>query len=253
RLNLRRDGRRLVTYGTSADADIMLTDVRIEGQTTIFSAQVRGGVFGRARNIENWIVPLPGEHIALNALAAFAVASEAGLDDEQIRAGMETFSGVKRRFQKTGEVAGVAVYDDYGHHPIEIAAVLRAARAGAKRRVFAVIEPHRYSRVKSLFDDFCGCVGDADGIIVAPLYAAGEQPIDTIDHHALARGMTAAGSDLVLVAEAPSEIANLITRVAEPDDIVVFFGAGHSTDWAHAMPSLLSEIHGTPLAASAAE
>ncbi|MEM1306834.1 MAG: UDP-N-acetylmuramate--L-alanine ligase, partial [Pseudomonadota bacterium] len=253
RLNLRRDGRRMVTYGTSSDADIVLTDVEIEGQTTVFSAQVRAGVLGRARNIERWRVPLPGEHVALNALAAFAVASEAGLDDEAIRLGMETFAGVKRRFQPTGNVGGISVFDDYGHHPIEIAAVLRAARAGAKGRVFAVVEPHRYSRVKSLFDDFCGCVQEADGVIVAPLYAAGEAPIDTIDHHALARGMTAHGSDLVLVADAPSDIATLITRVAGHDDMVIFFGAGHSTDWAHAMPSLLADALGTRITTTAAE
>ncbi|MEL6621845.1 MAG: UDP-N-acetylmuramate--L-alanine ligase [Pseudomonadota bacterium] len=246
RLNLRRDGRRMVTYGRSTDADIVLEDVRIDGLTTTFSARIKSGLLGPERKIENWSVPLPGEHVALNALAAFAVAAEAELTDDQIRDGMATFSGVKRRFQKTGDVNGVGLFDDYGHHPIEIAAVLRAAREGAKGRLFAVVEPHRYSRVKSLFNDFCGCVKDADGIIVAPLYSAGEAPIETIDHHALARGMTAQGSELVLVADAPSDIAPLLARVTEPGDTVIFFGAGHSTDWAHAMPTLLAEELGVP-------
>jgi len=244
-LDLRRDGRRLITYGASDDADIVLTAMRIEGQTTVFSAEVKAGVLGPARDLRDWTVPLPGEHIALNALAAFAVASEAGIADDQIRAGMETFSGVKRRFEKTGEAGNIAIFDDYGHHPIEIAAVLRAARAGARGRVLAVIEPHRYSRVKSLFQDFCGCVKDADHVIVAPLYSAGEAPIPGIDHHALAKGMAESGAVTAVSAEAADDLARLIARSAGAGDIVIMFGAGHSTDWAHAMPSLLAEALAT--------
>lgn len=240
-LNLRRNGRRLVTYGRDESADLVLTDMRIDGTTTRFSADVRSGVRGGPRKLVDWTLPMPGEHAVLNALAAFAVAAETGLDDDAIRTAMATFSGVKRRFQMTGEVSGIQIYDDYGHHPIEIAAVLRAARQGAKARIFAVIEPHRYSRVKSLFDDFCGCVKDADGVIVAPMYSAGEAPIDTIDNHSLARGIQAAGHPKVVAANEASDITGLIARAAKPGDKVIFFGAGHSTDWAHAAPTLLAE------------
>jgi UDP-N-acetylmuramate--alanine ligase len=255
RLNLRRNGRRLVTYGRDPSADIVLTDMRVEGTKSRFSAEVRSGVPGGKRQLVDWTIPSPGEHAVLNALAAFAVAAETGLDDDEIRSAMRTFSGVKRRFQLTGDVDGIEIYDDYGHHPIEIAAVLRAARAGAKQRVFAVIEPHRYSRVKSLFDDFCGCVQDADGVIVAPMYSAGEAPIDGVDNHALARGIQAAGHPKVVAANEASDITGLIARAAKSGDKVIFFGAGHSTDWAHATPALLAEELGVrpPAPAGAAK
>jgi len=241
RLDLRRDGRRMVTYGRSKDADIRLNDVRVAGIETIFSAEVGPGVPGGARKLIDWRVPLPGDHIALNALAAYAVCAETGIDDDVIRQAMASFSGVKRRFQKTGEVKGVAIYDDYGHHPIEIAAVLKAAREGAKGQVIAIIEPHRYSRVKALFNDFCNCVRDADKVIVAPLYAAGETPIESVDHHALARGMDAGPVGEVLVADTPDDLPNLISYATRAGDIVIFFGAGHSTDWAYEMPALLEK------------
>ena len=242
RLALRRDGRRMVTYGWSKDADIVLTDVRIEGVETVFSARVGAGLPGGARDLVGWRVPLPGEHIALNALAAFAVSAETGIEDDAIRTAMASFSGVKRRFQKTGEVNGVTIYDDYGHHPIEIAAVLRAARQGARGRLVAVVEPHRYSRVKALFSEFCNCVREADKVIVAPLYAAGEAPIPNIDHHSLARGMDTSEIGEVLVADSPADLANLIAYATRAGDTVIFFGAGHSTEWAHAMPGELEKL-----------
>ena len=146
----------------------------------------------RAR-LRGWSVPLPGQHNALNALAAIAAASEAGIADDAIRTAMASFSGVKRRFQLTGSWNGVSIYDDYGHHPVEIAAVLKAARAGARGRVIAVVEPHRYTRVRDLFDDFAACFKDADSVIVTPLYSAGELPIDGVDHISLAEAIRATG------------------------------------------------------------
>jgi UDP-N-acetylmuramate--alanine ligase len=193
RLHLRQDGRRLVTYGTQADADMVLSEVRFDGLDTIFDAELRERVSGGARSIRGWRVPVPGQHNALNALAAIAVAAEAGIPDDVIRQALASFSGVKRRFQLTGTWNGVFIFDDYGHHPAEISAVLKAARAGARGRVIAVIEPHRYTRVRDLFQDFCASLQAADSVIVTPLYSAGEAPIDGIDHVALAEGIRCTG------------------------------------------------------------
>ena len=240
RLELRRDGRRLLTYGASKDADIVLDNIKIEGNTTIFDASLGASVKGGARKLVKWSVPIPGAHNALNALAAIAVATEAGIEDAKIRAAMAGFSGVKRRFQLTGEWNGVAIYDDYGHHPAEISAVLAAARAGAKGRVIAVVEPHRYTRVRDLFGEFSACFKDADHVIAGPLYTAGESPIEGIDHHSLARGIAATGHKSVQAVDRPADIVPVVKKLARPGDSVVFLGAGMSTEWAHAMPEWLA-------------
>jgi len=240
-LGLRADGRRLLTYGESTDCDLILQSVRIEGNTTYFDASLTARVKGGARKLEGWSVPLPGAHNALNALAAIAVATEAGIEDAKIKAAMAGFSGVKRRFQLTGEWNGVAIYDDYGHHPTEIAAVLGAARRGAKGRVIAVVEPHRYTRVRDLFDEFVACFKDADHVIVAPLYTAGESPISGIDHRTLADGIRANGHGSVEAVDAPGDLIPAIQRQARLGDIVVCLGAGNSTEWAHALPEWLNE------------
>ena len=219
-----------------------MTGLRIEGTRTHFSATVKEGPLGAARSLRDWSVPIPGEHIALNALAAFAVCAEAGIRDDLIRDAMASFSGVKRRFQPTGEWNGVAIYDDYGHHPIEIAAVLRAARQGARGRVLAVVEPHRYSRVKELFADFSSCLADADAVIVAPLYSAGEAPVQGISHHALASAIRRTGHRAVEVAETADHIPSMVATMTSPQDTVIFFGAGQSTDWAHALPEQLDAM-----------
>lgn len=239
RLELRRDGRRLVTYGTRREADMVLRAVRSKGLTTIFDAELGARVGGGARRIEGWSIPVPGQHSALNALAAIAVAAEAGIPDETIRQGLATFSGVKRRFQLTGSWNGVSIFDDYGHHPVEIAAALKAVRGGARGRVIAVVEPHRYTRVRDLFREFCTCFEDADSVIVAPLYSAGELPIVGIDHHALADAIRAAGHPAVIAVDGEREIVPVLRRIAKPGDLVVCLGAGNSTDWAHAIPGWL--------------
>ena len=240
RLNLRADGRRLLTYGESKDADLRLEAVRVEGNTTHFDATLGALVKGGKRTLENWAVPVPGKHNALNALAAIAVATYADLEDAKIKAAMAGFSGVKRRFQFTGEWNGVGIYDDYGHHPVEIAAVLAAARAGTKGRVLAVVEPHRYTRVHELFDDFATCFGDADHVIVAPLYTAGENPIDGVSSRTLAARIAALGGKSVEAVDAPAAIVPAIQRTARPGDIVLCLGAGNSTEWAHALPEWLA-------------
>ncbi len=241
RLNLRRDGRRILTYGTNEQADIVLRAVRVEGRSTLIDADLGSRVKGGARSIRSWVLPAPGHHNALNALAAMAVAAEAGLDDAQIRAGLQNFSGVKRRFQQTGTWNGVMIFDDYGHHPVEISAVLKAARAGAKGRVIAVVEPHRYTRVRDLFDEFASCFGAADSVVVAPLYSAGESPIEGISPETLAAAIKKQGHASVSTIKDPRDLVGVIRAMARPNDLVVLLGAGNSTEWAHALPDWLAE------------
>jgi UDP-N-acetylmuramate--alanine ligase len=239
RLDLRRDGRRLLTYGADKSADLVLKSARVDGGKTVFDADLGARVKGGQRSLNGWSVPIPGRHNALNALAAIAAASEAGIGDEAIRKAMASFSGVKRRFQLTGTWNGIAIYDDYGHHPVEIAAVLKAARAGARGRVIAVVEPHRYTRVRDLFDEFAACFQDADSVILAPLYSAGELPIDGIDHVALAEAIRDTGHKGVATITGEQDIAPMLRRFAAAGDMVVCLGAGNSTDWAHALPQWL--------------
>jgi UDP-N-acetylmuramate--alanine ligase len=241
RLGLRHDGRRLLTYGISPEADLRLVSTRVDGVHTVFDAELSERVVGGARRIEGWSVPVPGEHNALNALAAIAVCTETGLSDCAIQSSLARFAGVKRRFQPTGTWNGITVYDDYGHHPTEIAAVLKAARAGTKGRVVAVVEPHRYSRVKDLFNEFAMCLGDADAVIVAPLYSAGEAPVPGIDHRFLAAAMIKAGHPSVSSVDSDRDLAAAIRAVARSGDIVVCFGAGNSTEWAYELPARLAE------------
>ena len=249
RLELRRDGRRLLTYGGTSPADLVLKSARADGTTTIFEAELSQRVKGGARTLKGWTIPLPGHHSALNALAAIAAASEAGIDDDTIRAAIADFSGVKRRFQRVGVWNGVAIYDDYGHHPVEIAAVLKAARAGARGRLIAVVEPHRFSRVRDLFDEFAACFKDADCVVVTPLYSAGELPIEGIDHAALADAIRGNGHAAVVSVDSERDIAPVLTRFAKPGDMVVCLGAGNSTDWAHSLPQWLE---GEPMRAGGA-
>jgi UDP-N-acetylmuramate--alanine ligase len=249
RLELRRDGRRLLTYGLTSGADLQLKSSRVEGTATVFDAELGGRVTGGARTLKGWSIPLPGQHSALNALAAIAAASEAGIDDDTIRAAIADFSGVKRRFQRVGTWNGVSIYDDYGHHPVEIAAVLKAARAAARGRLIAVVEPHRFTRVRDLFREFAACFKDADSVIVAPLYSAGELPIDGIDHAALADAIRDTGHGAVVSVDSERDIAQVLQRFAKPGDMVVCLGAGNSTEWAHALPEWLE---GEPLRAGGA-
>ncbi|HWB45530.1 MAG TPA: cyanophycin synthetase, partial [Hyphomicrobiaceae bacterium] len=222
------------------EADLHLASVRVQGTDTIFDAELGARMRGGARSLKGWSVPLPGHHNALNALAAIAAAGEAGIPDEAIRKALATFSGVKRRFQLTGTWNGVNIYDDYGHHPVEIAAVLKAARAGARGRIIAVVEPHRYTRVHDLFGEFSACFGDADSIVVTPLYSAGEPPLEGVDHIALAKGIRAAGSRSVTAVDSERDIAPVLRRLARTGDIVICFGAGNSSEWAHALPEWLA-------------
>ena len=241
RLDLRRDGRALVTYGCGEDADARLLALASDGHSSVFDVAFSARVPGGARTLRGLHVPAPGRHNAINALAAMVVAAAAGASDEMIRAALRTFSGVKRRFQFTGEWNGVSIFDDYGHHPAEISAVLEAARAGARGRVIAVVEPHRYTRVRDLFDEFSRCFVNADTVVVAPLYSAGEAPINGINQHSLAEGIRACGHPAVLSIDSPDELVPFIQRNGRSGDIVVCLGAGNSTEWASALPVWLAE------------
>jgi UDP-N-acetylmuramate--alanine ligase len=180
----------------------------------------------------------------LNALGALAAATEAGVSDEVIRNTFAAFSGVKRRFTRVGEWQGVAVYDDYAHHPVEIAAVLRAARMAGKGRVLAVMQPHRYTRLQSLFNEFSACLDDADIVVVTPVYSAGEAPIPGIDRDELASGLRRHGHPHVLTVDDEAALAAAVASVAKPGDVVVGLGAGTITDWINALPANLAQHRG---------
>ena len=231
--------RRVVTYGFAAQADVRATAVQPEAGGNRFEVAIRERD-GTVRTISDVHLPMPGRHNVQNALAAIAVAIELGVSDGQIQSGFARFGGVKRRFTKVGEANGVTVIDDYGHHPVEIRAVLAAAREATEGRVIAVCQPHRYSRLSSLMGEFETAFNDADIVYVAPVYAAGEAPIPGADAAALVKGLKDRGH------RAASEIADLpalardLAATARPGDLVVCLGAGDITKWAAALPEALA-------------
>jgi UDP-N-acetylmuramate--alanine ligase len=240
KLELRADGRRLLTYGAHAEADLRLVDARIEGRVTSFDAVLSARVQGGARRLDGLRVPMPGRHNAMNALAAFAVASEVGLDDGAIIRALASFAGVERRFQLAGTWNGVEIIDDYAHNPSKIAAALHAARSCVAGQVIAVFEPHRYTRVRDLWDDFCRSFGEADHVVVLPMYTAGESAIDGVTTTALAAGITGQGHASTVAVGHPREVADLVRRWARPGDMVIYCGAGRSSALAFALAKELS-------------
>jgi UDP-N-acetylmuramate--alanine ligase len=234
--------RHVITYGRSPQADVRLVDPVFEDGETRFSVQVSDRRTGSSQMLDGLRLAMPGNHNALNATAAMAVANELGIGEEQIRKGLHSFTGVKRRFTRTGVHNGVVVYDDYGHHPVEIAAVLKASRAVARGKVVAVVQPHRYTRLANLFDEFCTCFNDADVVIVAPVYPAGEAAIEGASHDALADGLRARGHRQVLKIDAPEMLAPLVSGLVAAGDIVVCLGAGTITQWAYALPAELAAV-----------
>jgi UDP-N-acetylmuramate--alanine ligase len=234
--------RRVITYGENPQADVRLRKVAFEGGKTQFSVVIRDRKTGKKLRIDDLVMPMPGHHNALNACAAIAVAHELKIAPERLREALARFGGVKRRFTRTGEWNGVTVIDDYGHHPVEIAAVLRAARSAAKGQVIAVIQPHRYTRLDKLMGEFATCVNDADAVLVAPVYAAGEEPIEGVDHKTLVAQMKARGHRRALAIEGQADIAPFVRQVAKPGDYVVCLGAGSITQWAYALPDELAAL-----------
>lgn len=235
----RVEDRRLITYGFSKQAEVRGEALRAgpDGLTFDVTLALRGEA---PRRIEGLHLPMHGDHNVQNALAAVGLAVELAIDDDTIRRALAGFGGVKRRFTKTGVWNGVTVIDDYGHHPVEIAAVLKAARQATRREVVAVVQPHRYTRLHSLFEDFCACFNDADQVIVAPVYAAGEAPVAGADRDALAAGLKARGHRRVSTIDGPEDLAPLIARSVQPGDLVVCLGAGSITQWANALPAALA-------------
>ena len=223
--------RRIVTYGFSALADLRADNVEVVDGGSQFDAVVLQRD-GSRRVIEGISVPMPGRHNVLNALAAIAVGMELGMDDDAIARGFEKFDGVKRRFTKVGEVQGAVVIDDYAHHPVEIRAVLSAARESATGRVIAVVQPHRYTRLEALMDEFQAAFNDADIVMVAPVYPAGEEPIEGVDSAALAEGLRAHGHRMVKLVESPKELAASLRDIAAEGDMILCLGAGDITKWA---------------------
>lgn len=227
--------RRIVTYGFSAQADIRGENVQPVPGGNRFDVQIRERD-GATRRIEGIELPMPGRHNVLNAMAAIGVALQMGIDDATIQTGFAKFGGVKRRFTKVGEIpagAGVAtVIDDYGHHPVEIKAVLAAAREGAKGRVIAVVQPHRFTRLRDLMDDFQQAFNDADIVYAAPVYTAGEQPIEDVDSAALVAGLKRRGHRNAATIADADDLARVIAADVQADDMIICLGAGDITKWA---------------------
>jgi UDP-N-acetylmuramate--alanine ligase len=237
----RIEDRRVLTYGENPQADVRLLDVDLAGGVSRVNVLIRDRKTSVTTTLDELVMPMPGHHNALNATAAIAVATELGVGVETIRKALAAFGGVKRRFTRTGEWNGATIFDDYGHHPVEIAAVLRAARASTKSQVIAVVQPHRYTRLAALFNEFATCFNDADVVIIADVYAAGEKPIAGASRDDLVAAVKAHGHRSVMALESPDRLAALIAGIAQPGDYVVCLGAGSITQWAAALPAQLAE------------
>ena len=231
---------RIVTYGMSPQAEIRAFDVRSDALGSVFNVDISDRQSGASHTLENLRLPMLGAHNVQNALAAIAIAREMKLTEQSIRTALSGFKGVKRRFTKTGVIDGITVIDDYGHHPVEISAVLKSARDSYTGRIIAVVQPHRYSRLRDLFEEFCSCFNDADAVIVAPVHAAGEAPIEGYDRDSLVDGLRRRGHRQVTALEVPEQLADIIGTLAVPGDLVVFLGAGTITNWANALPEKLA-------------
>lgn len=231
--------RRVMTFGFNTQADVRAVNLTYRKGVAHFDIELNA----EDKVIEGCTLPMPGNHNVSNALAAVAVARHLGMKTAEIRDALASFGGVNRRFTKVGEVNGVTVIDDYGHHPVEIAAVLKAARQAVSdvpgARVIAVHQPHRYSRLSSLFEDFCGCFNEADVVGIAEVYAAGEDPIPGASRDDLVKGLIAHGHRHALSIIAEEDLARLVKAEAKPGDIVVCLGAGTISAWANALPEKL--------------
>tara|TARA_R110000772_G_scaffold268571_1_gene396436 strand:- start:169739 stop:171199 length:1461 start_codon:yes stop_codon:yes gene_type:complete len=236
--------RRVVTYGFSPQADVRAVNMTPGLDGIAFDAVIRDRKTGETREIADLHLPMYGQHNVQNALAAIAIANEMMLSDADVARALAKFGGVKRRFTRTGTVGGITVIDDYGHHPVEIAAVLAAARDATNGKVIAVVQPHRYTRLRDLFEDFCTCFNDADAVVVAPVYAAGEAPIAGIDRDSLIEGLKVHGHRKVIALDAPEDLARITLDLAKSGDFVVCLGAGTITAWANALPEQLQELGG---------
>lgn len=234
--------RKVITYGFSPQADVRGINVATRPGGMQFDVVITNRKADTTRLIESVTVPMFGEHNAQNALAALAIGAEMGIADAVLQDSLVKFEGVKRRFTHVGEVDGIVVIDDYGHHPVEIAAVLQAARGATGGRVIAVVQPHRYSRLRDLFEDFCTCFNDADAVVVSDVFEAGEEPIPGINKSALVAGLRAHGHRMVMPLTAPDALPGIINDLARPGDMVVCLGAGSISAWANDLPDALTRL-----------
>ncbi|MBW8298129.1 MAG: UDP-N-acetylmuramate--L-alanine ligase [Hydrogenophaga sp.] len=240
----RIEDRKVITYGENPQADVRYSNVRLEGTHSIFDVEIRRRRTGRVFNFKDLRLPMPGRHNVANACAAIAVANRLDIPEEAIRKGLSSFGGVKRRFTLTGTWNGVQVFDDYGHHPVEIKAVLKAARESCQGRIIAVHQPHRYTRLSSLFEDFANCFNDADTLLLAPVYAAGEDPIEGANAEALVERIRAGGHRDARYLPSPDQLAPIVVGIAQPGDFVILLGAGNITQWAASLPRELEAFSG---------
>ena len=232
--------RRVVTFGFNAQADVRAVNLRYEKGVAHFDVALSSeGIL-----IEGCTLPMPGDHNVSNALTAVAVARHLGMKGSEIREALSNFKGVNRRFTRVGEVGGVTIIDDYGHHPVEIAAVLKAARQACDGRVIAVHQPHRYSRLSNLFEDFCTCFNDADVVGIAEVYAAGEEPIEGVSRDDLVAGLIRHGHRHARAVTSEDDLERLVREQARPGDMVVCLGAGTISAWANNLPSRLMKLAG---------
>jgi UDP-N-acetylmuramate--alanine ligase len=243
-----RIDRRVVTYGFSPQADVRADKITANTKGATFEVELTDRSGHRKRRLGPMRLPMLGQHNVQNALAAIAVGVEMEIDDETLRGAFLTFRGVKRRFTKTGEAGGITVIDDYGHHPVEIAAVLKAARQAGARDVLAIVQPHRYTRLASLFTEFCTCMNDAGTVIIADVYAAGEPPIPGVDRDALVDGLRASGHRSVVPLTDVDHLAEMVHAIARPGDYVICLGAGTITNWAQELPAQLAALQSVRVA-----
>ncbi|MCF6432018.1 MULTISPECIES: UDP-N-acetylmuramate--L-alanine ligase [unclassified Leisingera] len=229
--------RRVVTYGFNAQADVRAENLTYKGGVAHFDVHLQA----EDRVIEGCTLPMPGDHNVSNALSAVAVARHLGMNSSEIREALAAFGGVNRRFTKVGEVNGVTIIDDYGHHPVEIAAVLKAARQASEGRVIAVHQPHRYSRLSNLFDDFCACFNEADVVAIAEVFAAGEDPIEGAGRDDLVAGLIRHGHRHARAILNEEDLERLVREQARPGDMVVCLGAGTISTWANGLPERLGK------------
>ncbi len=234
--------RKIITYGMSPQANVRASDIELGPKGSRYNVHITDRFRGSEHELEALTLPMLGQHNVQNSLAAIAIAHEMGIDQATIREALASFAGVKRRLTVTGEAGGIRVIDDYGHHPVEIAAVMRAVRTASEGRVIAVVQPHRYTRLHNLFEEFCTCFNEADAVIVANVYGAGETPIEGASREALVEGLISHGHRKVVSLADPRELASIVAALAEPGDTVVCVGAGSITQWAATLPGELEAL-----------
>jgi UDP-N-acetylmuramate--alanine ligase len=231
--------RRIVTYGLSPQADVRAINIRFSEGVSLYDVVFTDRRAGTERRLESLHLPMPGEHNVQNSLAAIAVASELGASDATIAHALATFRGVGRRFTKVGEWNGTAIIDDYAHNPFKIAAALKAARQAYSGPVVAVVQPHRYTRLRDTFAEFAKCLNDADVAVIAPVYAAGEAPIEGFDRDSFADALRAHGHRHVVTIDGGDDLAAAVAPHLKPGGVIICLGAGSISAWAHKLQAAL--------------